>query len=43
MNDRKVGYQNPPSHQPNLDPRNSRGYLLRAFTVVVLNNYIAIF
>ena len=31
MNDRKVGYQNPPSHQPNLDPQNSRGCLVRGF------------
>ena len=31
MNDRKVGYQNPPSHQPNLDPQNSRGRLVRGF------------
>ena len=43
MNDRKVGYQNPPSHQPNLDPQNSRDCLLRAFTAVVLNSYITIF
>ena len=31
MNDRKVDHQNPPTYQPNLDPQNSRGCLVRGF------------
>ena len=31
MNDRKVDHQNPPTYQPNLDPQNSRGCLVKGF------------